>query len=194
MGKLVVSEFVSLDGVIQGPGGPDEDRRGGFAHGGWAMGNGDDGEFVTHSIRTADAFLLGRFTYQIFASYWPQQTGENNVIAKELNGKPKYVVSTTLSEQQINWQGTTLIHHDVAAAIGKLKQQTAGDILVIGSSLLVQSLIAYDLVDEYRLIVYPVLLGGGKRLFGEEAAKRTLRLAASQITPRGLAILTYQRA
>ena len=192
MSKLIISEFISLDGVIQAPGGPEEDPSGGFAHGGWAMGNGDDGEFVTNSIQTAAAFLLGRFTYQIFAAYWPYQTGEDNVIAKEMNGKPKYVVSTTLREEQIDWKGTTLISRDVASAIGKLKQQAGGDILVIGSSVLAQSLLDLDLVDEYRLIVYPVLLGGGKRLFGEEDAKRKLRLAASQITPRGLAILTYQ--
>ena len=192
MSKIIVSEFVSLDGVIQAPGGPTEDTEGGFAYGGWAMGNGDDGEFVTKGIQSVGAFLLGRVTYQIFAAYWPQQTEENNKIAQSINSKPKYVVSTTLTEADTQLHGTRLINRDVVQALSNLHQQPGDDIMVIGSSKLVQTLTHHNLVDEYRLIQYPLLLGRGKKLFREDGPKTDLRLVSSQTTPSGLLILTYQ--
>jgi len=196
MRKVVVNEFLSLDGVAQAPGGADEDRSGGFAHGGWHMQYMDDDlgrGWVLGSIVEAGGFLLGRRTYEIFAAYWPNASEEEQVIAEPLNDKPKYVVSTTLAEP-LEWQNSTLVEGDVAAAVRALKQEDAGDLHVIGSTELVQTLIEHDLVDELRLTIDPVMLGGGKRIFRDDGLLRPLRLVDGQVTATGVFLATYRPA
>jgi dihydrofolate reductase len=194
--SLAVVEYVSLDGVIQAPGHAGEDRDGGFAHGGWSSSTA---EFMADHRRcnsqlfpTASAFLLGRRTYEIFAEYWPTVTDQRDQIAQALNSRPKYVASTTLREAA--WPGTRVLTGDVAGEVAKLKRESGGPILVLGSATLVQALLAHDLVDEYRLWLHPVVLGGGKRLFGDGGDRVDLRLVESTTTGTGLVILTYQRA
>jgi dihydrofolate reductase len=191
---LVVVEYVSLDGVIQAPGHANEDQDGGFVHGGWTDGfMADHRRHNSQLFPTAGAFLLGRRTYEIFAGYWPTVTDERDQIAHTLNSRPKYVVSTTLAEAA--WPGTTVLAGDVARQVAKLKQEPGGPVLVLGSSTLVPTLLAEDLVDEYQLWLHPVVLGGGKRLFGYDGGKRVdLRLVDSTTTSGGMVILTYQRA
>ncbi len=196
MRKLIVVEFMSLDGVAQAPGGPDEDRSGGFAHGGWHMRHAGDEQarrWVVRNIVEAGGFLLGRRTYEIFAAYWPQAAAEQQVIAAPLNGKPKYVVSRTLAGP-LAWQNSTLLEGDLATAVPTLKQQDGDDLHVIGSTALVRALIAEDLVDELRLMIDPVVVGGGKRFFGDDGSLRTLRLADGQVTSNGTILTTYTRA
>ena len=190
MSKLVVAEFLSLDGVMQAPGGEDEDTEGGFRYGGWQMGYNDDvsGERIGGSMAQTGAFLLGRRTYDIFAAYWPTQP-DDNPFAKVLNGLPKYVASTTLSEP-LAWQGSTLLQGDVAKAVAELKQGEGGNIVVLGSGGLVQTLYENDLVDEYALMIIPIVLGGGKRLF-RELPKKPLRLVDSVTTSTGVLMTTY---
>ena len=190
MRKLTVSEFVSLDGVMQAPGGADEDTEGGFRHGGWQMGYFDDvaGERIGASMAQTGAFLLGRRTYEIFASYWPTQS-DDDPFAKILNGLPKYVASTTLGEP-LAWQNSTLLQGDVAKAVAELKQGEGGNIVVLGSGGLVQTLYENDLVDEYALMIIPIVLGGGKRLF-RELPKKPLRLVDSVTTSTGVLMTTY---
>jgi dihydrofolate reductase len=191
---LVVVEYVSLDGVIQAPGHAGEDRDGGFAHGGWTgRFMADHRRYNSQLFPAAGAFLLGRRTYEIFAAYWPTVTDERDQIARALNSRPKYVVSATLREA--DWPGTTVLAGDVAGQVATLKQEPGGPVLVLGSSQLAHMLLAHDLVDEYQLWLHPVVLGGGKRLFGGSGADRAdLRLAGSMTTGNGLVILTYQRA
>lgn len=191
MAKIVVSEFLTLDGVMQAPGDPNEDRSGGFDQGGWQLPFFDDafGEFVMGGFATAGGMLLGRLTYDNFAAFWPNQPADDPV-APSMNDTPKYVVSTTLSEP-LAWQNSTLIKGDVADAVRRLKDQPGGDIQVIGSGQLVQTLIEHDLVDEYRLMVHPLVLGKGKRLFRDEAAQARLRLVDSKATTTGVLLLTY---
>jgi dihydrofolate reductase len=193
MRKLVVGTFLTVDGVMQGPGGPDEDREGGFEHGGWSVNYWDDlmGELITGLTVQAGALLLGRKTYEIFAAHWPRVTGDDPVAAK-LNSMPKYVASRTLD--RATWNNTTLIRGDVAEAVADLKEQPGGEIQVTGSGHLIQTLMKHDLVDEYRLWVFPVLLGKGKRLFGEGTIPGGLRLVESKTSSTGVAIHTYQRA
>jgi dihydrofolate reductase len=196
MRKLIANEFISLDGVAQAPGGVDEDTSGGFAHGGWHMSYMQDEvaqRWVLASIVEADGYLLGRRTYDIFAAYWPNASEEEQVIAEPLNTKPKYVVSTTRTEP-LEWQNSTLVEGDVAAAVAALKQQEGGDLHVIGSTELVKTLIEHDLVDEFRLMLDPILLGGGKRLFRDDGSLRRLRLVDGQITSTGAILATYARA
>jgi dihydrofolate reductase len=190
MRRLIVIEYVSLDGVTQAPGHAQEDVAGGFAFGGWTGPFMDDhGRYMREALNTMGALLLGRLTYDIWAGYWPTVTDPADEIARMLNAVPKYVASTTLTSG--SWPQSTVIA-DVAGQIGELKRQPGKDIVVMGSSQLAQSLIGHDLVDEYRLMIHPVVLGGGKRLFREEGPMRTLRLTEAAITTSGLAILTYE--
>lgn len=192
--KLIVGAFLSLDGVMQGPGGPDEDREGGFDLGGWLVPYADEdmGTFMVESITSTDAFLLGRKTYEIFAAHWPLVTDENDPIATSLNSKPKYVASRTLDKA--DWNNSTLLNGDAAEAVAELKRQPGGDLQVQGSGELAQTLMRHDLVDEYRLLVYPVVLGKGKRLFREGNVPAALRLVDTKTTGTGVAIHTYQSA
>jgi dihydrofolate reductase len=192
--KLIVGAFLSLDGVMQGPGGPDEDRESGFDLGGWVVPYADEdmGQFMVESIKSTDAFLLGRKTYEIFAAYWPKVTDENDPIATALNSKPKYVASRTLDK--VEWNNSTLLQGDVAEAVAELKRQPGGKLQTQGSGELNQTLIRHDLVDEYRLLVYPVVLGKGKRLFREGNLPAALRLVDTKTTSTGVSIHTYESA
>jgi dihydrofolate reductase len=192
--KLIVGMFLSLDGVIQGPGGPDEDRDGGFDLGGWVVpyAREDMGKFVVESITTTDAFLLGRKTYEIFAAHWPLVTDENDPIATSLNSKPKYVASQTLDK--VEWNNSTLLEGDVVEAVAALKRQPGGSLQTQGSGELVQTLVRHDLVDEYRLLFFPVVLGKGKRLFREGSVPAALRLVDTMTTSTGVAVHTYVSA
>jgi dihydrofolate reductase len=193
MRKVVVNEFMSLDGVAQAPGGADEDPSGSFAHGGWHMRYMEDElaqRWVLASIAEAGGFLLGRRTYEIFAAYWPNAPVEEQVVAEPLNTKPKYVAATTLAAP-LEWQNSTLLQGDLAEAVAALKQEDGGDLHVIGSTELVRSLIAHDLVDEFRLMLDPVVLGGGKTIFRDDGLLRPLRLIDGQVTSSGAILATY---
>ena len=196
MGKLVVNEFMSLDGVAQAPGGADEDTSGGFGHGGWHMRYMEDElamSWVLAGIVEAGGFLLGRRTYEIFASYWPNAPEEEQVIAEPLNTKPKHVASRTLTEP-LEWENSTLFHGEVADAVAGLKGADGGELHVIGSTQLVQALIEHELVDEFRLMLDPLVLGGGKRIFPDDRSLRPLRLVDSQVTTTGAILATYAPA
>ncbi len=195
MRKVIVNEFMSLDGVVQAPGAVDEDTSGGFEHGGWHLRYFDDlsQKRVLESIVEAGGFLLGRRTYEIFAAYWPNAPEEEQVIAEPLNTKPKYVASTTLSDP-LEWQNSTVLSGDVAEAVAALKQQDDRDLHVIGSTQLVQMLIDHELVDEFRLMIDPVVLGGGKRIFRADGSLRPLRLVDSEVTTTGAVLATYAPA
>jgi dihydrofolate reductase len=192
MGKLVVGTFVTVDGVMQAPGGPDEDREGGFEHGGWLVPHFDDklGAFMDGLMSRADALLLGRKTYEIFAAYWPN-AGDEDPMARKLNSVAKYVASRTLDS--VDWNNSSLLRGDVADEVARLKRELDGEIHVTGSSNLIQTLLKHDLVDEFQLLVFPVVLGTGKRLFGEGTIPRGLRLAETQTSPSGVAIQRYER-
>jgi dihydrofolate reductase len=196
MRKMIVNEFMSLDGVAQAPGGADEDTSGGFTHGGWHMRYMEDElaqKWVLGSIVEAGGFLLGRRTYEIFATYWPNASEEEQVIAEPLNTKPKYVASTTLSDP-LEWQNSTALRGDVAEAVAALKLEDDADPHVIGSTQLVQMLIDHELVDEFRLMIDPLVLGGGKRIFRADGSVRPLRLVDSQVTTTGAVLATYAPA
>ena len=196
MRKVIVNEFMTLDGVAQAPGAADEDTSGGFTHGGWHIRHADDElaqRWVLQNIVQAGGFLLGRRTYEIFASYWPKAPAEQQVVAEPLNSKPKFVASRTLSAP-LDWRNSTLLAGDAVQAVGALKREDGGDLHVIGSTELVHTLIEHDLVDELRLVIDPVIVGGGKRLFGEDGLLRALRLADSQVTSTGAILATYARA
>ena len=189
MGKIVVTEFVSLDGVIEDPGGSES-----YRHGGWTfeIDRGEEGDkFKLDELAEAEAQLLGRVTYEGFAAAWP--TMEDGAgFAEKMNAMPKYVVSSTLEEA--SWNNTTILRGGLADEVAKLQREINGVILVAGSAQLVQGLIEHDLVDELRLMVFPVLLGEGKRLFGDVSAKKPLRLVESRTVGVGIALLTYERA
>lgn len=195
MRKVIVNEFMSLDGVAQAPGAPDEDRSGGLAHGGWSMGYMDElaQQRVLGAMLEADGYLLGRRTYEIFAAYWPNAPEEEQVVAEPLNAKPKYVASRTLTEP-LEWENSSLLEGDAAEAVAALKQEGDGDLHVIGSTELVRTLIEHVLVDELRLMLDPVVLGGGKRIFPEDGALRPLRLVSSETTTTGAILATYAPA
>ena len=195
MRKLIVVEWMSLDGVVQAPGAPEEDTSGGFKHGGWHLRYFDDlsRKWVVDNLNAADGFLFGRRTYEGFAGHWPNASEEEQVIAKPLNTKPKYVASTTLAEP-LAWQNSKLLAGDVAKAVAELKKGAGGELHVLGSTRLVESLIKHDLVDEFRVMVDPVVLGGGKRIFGNDGALRPLRLVTSQVTSTGAILATYARS
>jgi dihydrofolate reductase len=192
-GKLTMTTFLTLDGVYQAPGSPDEDRDGGFDHGGWLAPyiDQDMGRIISDIFTRADAFLLGRRTYDIFASYWPRITDENDVVASALNRLPKYVASRTL--ERADWRGTTVIR-DVVKEVAELKRRHAREIQVHGSGALAQTLIAKGLVDELKLWHYPVVLGTGKRLFGSGAVPSAFTLVGTTATRTGVVVSTYRPA
>ncbi len=186
MGKIVVTEFVSLDGVMEDPGGSED-----FDYGGWTFefDRGDEGnQFKLDETKDSDALLLGRRTYEGFAEAWPSREGE---FADRFNSMPKYVVSSTLNNPE--WTNTTVLGGDVPDEVAKLKEQYDGDIVVHGSRQLAQALLEGDLVDELRLMVFPVVLGKGERLFGETSDKKTLKLQSSREVGDGVVILVYGR-
>jgi dihydrofolate reductase len=193
MRKLVVGTFVTVDGVMQAQGGPDEDREGGFEHGGWSFvyWDGVMGERITAWTLQAGALLLGRKTYEIFAAYWPH-VGDEDPVAAKLNSVPKYVASRTLDE--VTWNNSTVIRGDVAEAVAGLKEEPGDEIQVTGSGALVQTLMEHDLVDEYRLWVFPVVIGEGKRLFGRGTIPGALTLVGTETSSTGVVIHRYERA
>ena len=190
MPKIVVNAFLTLDGVMQAPGGPDEDLEGGFLHGGWQAPYVDDvmGRLVTEGITDADGFLLGRKTYEIFANYWPKVTDPNDPIAAALNSRPKYVASRGL--ERVAWNNSSLIKGDVVAEVRKLRQQPGRTLQTWGSTELLQTLLKHDLIDEYRLFIFPVVLGAGKRLFGNGTMPVALKQVESATSAKGA---TYHR-
>jgi dihydrofolate reductase len=194
--QVVISEFMSLDGVVQAPGGAEEDTDNGFAHGGWSMPFFDPdtmGAAYARAIESTDAMLFGRRTWQTMAAAWPERAGDP--FADQMNSIPKYVASRTLAQGDLSWQNSTLLDPDDAiGAVRRLKAQSGGDLLVMGSSQLAQQLIANDLVDEYLLMIEPVILGGGKRLFPDDASLRQLELVDSTTSPTGVHICTYRPA
>jgi dihydrofolate reductase len=192
--RLTLHTFLTLDGVLQAPGGPGEDDTGGFTHGGWSFPYNDDdfGVAMTGWFEHADAFLLGRKTYEIFAAHWPQAADENDPIANKLNTLPKHVASTTLDS--VDWQNSSLLSGDVASAVAELKEQPGDELRLHGSGALAQTLIANDLVDEYRLLYFPVHLGTGKKLFADGLPAAALRLLSNSTTSTGVIIATYESA
>jgi dihydrofolate reductase len=187
MGRIVVTEFVSLDGVVEAPGGGED-----FRHGGWSfeINRGEEGDkFKLDEALDAEALLLGRVTYEGFAAAWPSRDGD---FADKFNNMPKYVVSSTLEDP--DWNNSTVLSGDVEEEVPKLKREQDGDIVVHGSPRLVQALLEHDLVDELRLMVFPVVLGSGKRLFGETSDRKPLRLADSRTVGDGVSILIYEPA
>ena len=193
MGKLIVTEFVTLDGVAQAPGGPDEDRDGGFVHGGWQapVADQESGEVIFEQAKGMDALLLGRRTYEIFADYWPSASQEIP-FTRLLNDVPKYVASRTLAGS-LAWQGSTLVVDDLAESITALKERH-DEVHVIGSLGLLQSLLRVGLVDRMNLWVYPLLLGSGKRVFADGTVPTALHLTESVTYPSGTLHLTYDSA
>ena len=182
MPKIVVNAFLTLDGVMQAPGGPDEDRASGFPHGGWMSPYADD-DLVMKNIGDADGFLLGRKTYDIFAGYWPKITDPKHPIAVPLNAKPKYVVSRTLD--RVDWNNSSLVKGDVVAGLRKLREAPGRTVHTWGSTELLQTLLAHDLVDEYRLFVFPVVLGTGKRLWAGGARPLALKQVEAVALSKG---------
>ena len=193
MRKLLVTAFLSLDGVVQAPGGGDEDRDGGFEHGGWVVPHFDEqlGERMTALIARADALLLGRRTYEIFAASWPLAEHDDPIGAK-INSVRKHVASRTL--EHVTWENSALITGDVAEAVRELKRGEGGEIQVHGSADLVQTLLRHDLVDEFHLLVFPVLLGSGKRLFGDGTVPTGLGLVESTASSTGVVVGSYVRS
>jgi dihydrofolate reductase len=186
MGRIVVTEFVSLDGVMQAPGGED------FKYPGWSFefDRGEDGnQFKLDEALEAEALLIGRVTYESFAGAWPSREGE---FADKFNNMPKYLVSSTITDP--DWNNTTVLEGDVVEAVTKLRQEVDGDIQVPGSRRLVQELIEHDLVDELHLMVFPVVLGTGDRVFGETTDRKTMRLKESRTVGEGILVLIYERA
>ena len=191
MRKLIVGTFMSLDGVMQAPGGPEEDPTGGFTHGGWSVHYWDDvmGAQMGESMGRPFDLLLGRRTYEIFASHWPHSTEPG---AEELNRATKHVASRTLD--RVDWVNSHLLEGDVPDAVRGLKEQDGPELQVMGSAELLQTLQRHDLVDEYRLMIFPLLLGTGKKLFGGGEVPTSLRLADSKVASTGVVIATYERA
>ena len=187
MGKIIVTEFMSLDGVVEDPGGSED-----FKYGGWTfeIPRGDEGDkFKLDETMASEALLLGRVTYEGFAKAWPTRDGE---FADKFNSMPKYVVSSTLKDPA--WTNTTVLDGELAGEVAKIREQHEGDVVVHGSRQLAQALLDQDLVDELRLMVFPVVLGTGARLFGETSDKKPLKLSDSKIVGDGVAILVYERA
>lgn len=190
--KLTLTEFVSLDGVCQGPGSPDEDTSGGFARGGWFVPHMDQ-DFIDQAaewLGRADALLLGRHTYTAFARDWPQITDPDDPFTSRMNSLPKYVASNTLAEG--SWNPTTVLSGDLAASLGRLKAGPGGEIQIHGSATLAQWLFAAGLIDEVRLVIAPVVVGSGRRLFPDGCAPAGLRLLSSSATPGGLTLSSYE--
>jgi dihydrofolate reductase len=193
MSKIVVINHVTLDGVMQAPGRPDEDTRGGFEHGGWATPNTDDVmlEVLGKGMAQGGPLLLGRRTYEQFYDFWPKQT--DNPFTEVLNNAQKYIASTTLSEP-LPWQNSSLLKGDIGQAVAKLKDESDTDIGVLGSGDLIQTLREHELVDEYLLMIHPLVLGTGRRLFEDGGPYGAFRLADSVVTTKGVVIATYERA
>ena len=194
MRKLVVGTFLTLDGVMQAPGGPNEDLEGGFPHGGWLVPYFDEkfGEIMTEWTKRAGAFLLGRKTYEIFAASWPKSTDPADEIATALNTRPKYVASQTLDK--VNWNNSRLLKGYIAEEVAKLKAQQGGEIQVHGSGALLQTLLKHDLIDTLRIWQFPVVIGTGKRLFGDGTIPGSFRLVDTQQTTTGAVLHVYDRA
>jgi dihydrofolate reductase len=192
MGKLMVIEFVTLDGVMQGLGSPDEDRDGGFEHGGWAAPYGDEVQQAAalNGLQATGAYLFGRRTYEKMLAFWPGQP-DSNPMASHLNATPKFVATRTLTDEQLTWSNARVLDGELASAVQGLKGESHGDIVVLGSGVLVQELIANELVDGYRLFLHPLLLGTGKRLFREMDRPRRLRLTGAEPTSTGVVMLSY---
>jgi dihydrofolate reductase len=190
--QLTSTMFLSVDGVYQGPGGPNEDTSGGFERGGWLVPHFDEatGEFMNSIFENVDAFLLGRRTYDIFAASWPKATDPNDPVATKLNTLPKYVASTTLKDPE--WANTTVLQGDVADAVRELKARDGGELQVHGSGQLVRFLLEHDLVDRLNLLVFPVIVGAGRRLFPESGTATGLGLDESRTTPSGVTISIYR--
>jgi dihydrofolate reductase len=195
MRKVIANQFMSLDGVVQSPSFADEDSTGGFEHGGWNLPYLDDisMKWVVENVAGAGGFLLGRHTFEIFAAHWPNAPEEEQALAQPMNTLPKYVASTTLTEP-LGWQNSALLQGDVAKAVAALKQEEGKDLHAFGSTKFVQSLIEHNLVDEFRIMIDPLVLGGGKRIFRDDGALRPLRLVDSQVTATGAILATYAPA
>jgi dihydrofolate reductase len=193
MSKVVVTNHLTLDGVMQAPGRPDEDRRGGFEHGGWAPPYGDSvlGSVMGEGISNGGALLLGRRTYEDFAAFWPNQA--DNPFSKLLTDFQKYVASRTL-KGPLSWSNSTLLKGDATEAVARLKEQPGKDLVVLGSGELTQSLMRHHLVDVYVLTIHPLVLGSGRRLFTDNGAFAALRLIDTKTTTTGVVIATYQPA
>lgn len=194
MRKVIVNEWVTLDGVVQAPTHPGEDPSGGFEHGGWHARHFGDPVFegwTVANLEGAGAFLFGRRTYESFAAHWPNASEEEQVLARPLNARPKYVASTTLRDP-LDWRNSSVLQGNVADAVAELKEEPGGDLLVIGSTGLVHTLLEHDLVDEFRLMIDPVVVGGGKRLFVDDGIMRRLHFADCRTTPTGAMIVTYK--
>jgi dihydrofolate reductase len=190
--QLTVTTFVSVDGVYQGPGGPDEDRSDGFDRGGWLVPHFDKatGQFIDEVFDQVDAFLLGRRTYDIFAASWPKATDPNDTVANRLNTLPKYVASTTLNDPQ--WANTTVLEGDLASAVRELKNREGRELQVHGSGALVRFLLDNDLVDRLNLLMFPVIVGAGRHLFPDQGIATGLTLDESRTTPSGVTIQVYR--
>ena len=194
MPKVIVNNSLTLDGVMQAPGRADEDRRGGFEHGGWAQPYFDSvmASAAAEGIATGPALLFGRRTYEDFAAFWPNQP-EDNPFRDVLNNSQKYVASTTLKEPP-SWRNSTLLEGDAAEAVARLKERPGKDLVVLGSEELVQSLLRHNLIDEFVLLIHPLILGTGRRLFTDGGASATLRLVDTKTSTTGVVIATYQPA
>jgi len=192
MGRVVAFTSLTLDGVMQAPARPDEDARGGFKHGGWAVPYADSvmGSVSAQSGSSAGALLFGRRTYEDFYAVWPKRT-DDNPFTGVLNNTPKYVASTTLKEP-LPWMNSTLLKGEMAQAVAQLKADLKKDLVVLGSGVLMQSLMRQNLVDEYILLIHPLVLGSGRRLFADGGAPTTLKLVASKATTTGVLIATYR--
>ncbi len=194
--RIVLGEFMSLDGVVQAPGGAEEDTDGAFAHGGWSMPYFDPetlGGFIDDAMQTTDALLFGRRTWQAMAAAWPDRDDGSDPFATRMNTITKYVVSSTLTEGDLTWANSILVSgDDVVSSIAELKQSEGGDLAVMGSSQLARTLVAAGLVDEYRLMIEPVLLGGGKSVYPMDGERRPLDLVSTSTSPTGVLLCVYR--
>lgn len=198
--RITISEFISLDGVVQAPGGAEEDTDGGFRHGGWSMPFFDPevmGGYIDEASQRADALLFGRRTWQVMASAWPEraESGDDDPFTAWINSVDKYVVSDTLTEADLTWGPTTLVRGaDLVGSVGELREREGRDVNVMGSATLARSLLEADLVDELTLMIEPITLGGGKSIFATDGAARTFELVSTTTAPTGVVICRYQRA
>jgi dihydrofolate reductase len=190
--KVIAIEWMSIDGVVQAPAYPDEDMSGGFKHGGWHLQYFDDESmrWVVENTNAAGGYLFGRKTYETFAAYWPKAEKDEPMLARPLNSLPKYVASKTLKDP-LAWRNSRLLEGDIASAVAELKREDGKDLYAIGSTGLVQTLMAHDLVDEFRLMIDPIILGGGKRFFKDDGVLRPWRLVESKVTGKGAILATY---